>query len=70
MSSKLSPELSELVVYCKSVNFKGFENMPNMLSNEMSSFSECEALKHIKDSGTSGEITADVFLSRSIHNGL
>uniref|UniRef100_A0A8C7WRP6 Phosphoinositide phospholipase C n=1 Tax=Oryzias sinensis TaxID=183150 RepID=A0A8C7WRP6_9TELE len=51
VSSKLSPELSELVVYCKSVNFKGFDNISNMPPNEMSSFSECEALKLIKDSG-------------------
>ncbi|KAK5855995.1 hypothetical protein PBY51_007623 [Eleginops maclovinus] len=49
--SKLSPELSELVVYCRSVPFRGFENAPEKPSNEMSSFSESDALKLIKDSG-------------------
>ncbi|KAK5884683.1 hypothetical protein CesoFtcFv8_018481 [Champsocephalus esox] len=49
--SKLSPELSELVVYCRSVPFRGFENAPEKPPNEMSSFSESDALKLIKDSG-------------------
>lgn len=49
--SKLSPELSELVVYCKSVSFRGFENLPEKPPDEMSSFSESEALRLIKDSG-------------------
>uniref|UniRef100_A0AAQ4PE61 Phosphoinositide phospholipase C n=1 Tax=Gasterosteus aculeatus aculeatus TaxID=481459 RepID=A0AAQ4PE61_GASAC len=49
--SKLSPELSELVVYCSSVPFRGFENASEKPPNEMSSFSESEALRLIKDSG-------------------
>lgn len=49
--SKLSPELSELVVYCRSVAFSGFENMSEKPPNEMSSFCESDALKLIKDSG-------------------
>ncbi|KAI3359617.1 hypothetical protein L3Q82_013999 [Scortum barcoo] len=49
--AKLSPELSELVVYCRSVPFLGFENASQKPPNEMSSFSESEALKLIKDSG-------------------
>ncbi|XP_075894792.1 1-phosphatidylinositol 4,5-bisphosphate phosphodiesterase delta-3-A [Nelusetta ayraudi] len=49
--SKLSPELSELVVYCKSVSFRGFENLSEKPPDEMSSFSESEALRQIKDSG-------------------
>ncbi|XP_076000183.1 1-phosphatidylinositol 4,5-bisphosphate phosphodiesterase delta-3-A-like [Genypterus blacodes] len=49
--SKLSPELSELVVYCRSVPFRDFENMSLKPPNEMSSFSESDALRHIKDSG-------------------
>ncbi|KAG7234782.1 hypothetical protein INR49_003996 [Caranx melampygus] len=49
--SKLSPELSALVVYCRSVPFRGFENLSDKPPNEMSSFSENEALKLIKDSG-------------------
>ena len=51
VSSKLSPELSELVVYCQSVSFRGFENLSTKPANEMSSFSESEALRLIKDSG-------------------
>uniref|UniRef100_A0A673ABQ2 Phosphoinositide phospholipase C n=1 Tax=Sphaeramia orbicularis TaxID=375764 RepID=A0A673ABQ2_9TELE len=51
VSSKLSPELSELVVYCRSVPFQGFENMSEKPPNEMSSFSESDALRLIKDSG-------------------
>ncbi|XP_036445128.1 1-phosphatidylinositol 4,5-bisphosphate phosphodiesterase delta-3-A isoform X1 [Colossoma macropomum] len=50
-SSKLSPELSDLVVYCSSVPFGGFEAANQRPPSEMSSFSENEALKHIKDSG-------------------
>ncbi|TMS14683.1 1-phosphatidylinositol 4,5-bisphosphate phosphodiesterase delta-3-A [Larimichthys crocea] len=49
--SKLSPELSELVVYCKSVPFRGFDNLSEKPPDEMSSFSESDALKLIKDSG-------------------
>uniref|UniRef100_A0A8C4NRD3 Phosphoinositide phospholipase C n=1 Tax=Dicentrarchus labrax TaxID=13489 RepID=A0A8C4NRD3_DICLA len=49
--SKLSPALSDLVVYCRSVPFRGFENASGKLPNELSSFSENEALKLIKDSG-------------------
>lgn len=49
--SKLSPELAELVVYCRSVQFRGFENMYEISPNDMSSFCETDALRHIKDSG-------------------
>uniref|UniRef100_A0A4W4G6D1 Phosphoinositide phospholipase C n=1 Tax=Electrophorus electricus TaxID=8005 RepID=A0A4W4G6D1_ELEEL len=49
--SKLSPELSDLVVYTHSVPFRGFDQAAKRLPNEMSSFSESEALKHIKNSG-------------------
>ncbi|XP_044038545.1 1-phosphatidylinositol 4,5-bisphosphate phosphodiesterase delta-3-A isoform X1 [Siniperca chuatsi] len=49
--SKVSPELSELVVYCSSVAFRGFENLSKKPPNEISSFSESEALRLIKDSG-------------------
>lgn len=62
VSCKLSPDLSDLVVYCRSVPFRGFENVSEKIPNEMSSFSENEALKLIKDSGTTVEIT--VFLTR------
>ncbi|XP_070782805.1 1-phosphatidylinositol 4,5-bisphosphate phosphodiesterase delta-3-A-like [Enoplosus armatus] len=49
--SKLSPELSELVVYTCSVPFKSFEQAAKNPATDMSSFSESEALRHIKDSG-------------------
>ncbi|XP_014047926.1 1-phosphatidylinositol 4,5-bisphosphate phosphodiesterase delta-3-A [Salmo salar] len=51
VSSKLSPELSELVVYCRSVPFRGFQHSTQKPPNEMSSFNENDALKHIKDTG-------------------
>ncbi|XP_056609979.1 1-phosphatidylinositol 4,5-bisphosphate phosphodiesterase delta-3-A [Triplophysa dalaica] len=51
VSSKLSPELSDLVVYCQSVPFQGFEAANQKPPSMMSSFSENEALKLIKDSG-------------------
>ncbi|XP_038836231.1 1-phosphatidylinositol 4,5-bisphosphate phosphodiesterase delta-3-A-like [Salvelinus namaycush] len=51
VSSKLSPELSELVVYCRSVPFRGFQHSTQKPPDEMSSFSENDALKHIKDTG-------------------
>ncbi|KAJ8389936.1 hypothetical protein AAFF_G00112210 [Aldrovandia affinis] len=50
-SSKLSPELSALVVYCRSVPFHGFDHASKKPPSEMSSFSENDALKQIKDSG-------------------
>ncbi|XP_076856295.1 1-phosphatidylinositol 4,5-bisphosphate phosphodiesterase delta-3-A [Brachyhypopomus gauderio] len=49
--SKLSPELSDLVVYTRTVPFRGFDQAAKRPPNEMSSFSESEALKHIKNSG-------------------
>uniref|UniRef100_A0A674BC99 Phosphoinositide phospholipase C n=1 Tax=Salmo trutta TaxID=8032 RepID=A0A674BC99_SALTR len=49
--SKLSPELSDLVVYTRSVPFKGFDQAAKKPPTEMSSFSESEALKYVKESG-------------------
>ncbi|XP_060884167.1 1-phosphatidylinositol 4,5-bisphosphate phosphodiesterase delta-3-A-like [Labrus mixtus] len=49
--SKLSPELSELVVYTRSVPFKTFDQAAKNPSTDMSSFSESDALRHVKDSG-------------------
>ncbi|XP_039547096.1 1-phosphatidylinositol 4,5-bisphosphate phosphodiesterase delta-3-A isoform X3 [Pimephales promelas] len=48
---KLSPELSDLVVYTQSVAFKQFDPSTKKPPNEMSSFSESDALKLIKESG-------------------
>ncbi|XP_042345978.1 1-phosphatidylinositol 4,5-bisphosphate phosphodiesterase delta-4-like isoform X1 [Plectropomus leopardus] len=51
--SKLSKELSDLVVYCKSVHFHGFEHARSHAKcDEMSSFSESKAKKLAKDAGT------------------
>uniref|UniRef100_G3NDC5 Phosphoinositide phospholipase C n=1 Tax=Gasterosteus aculeatus aculeatus TaxID=481459 RepID=G3NDC5_GASAC len=50
---KLSRELSDLVVYCKSVHFQGFEHARSQAKcYEMSSFSESKAKKLAKDAGT------------------
>ncbi|XP_056145363.1 1-phosphatidylinositol 4,5-bisphosphate phosphodiesterase delta-4 [Lampris incognitus] len=51
--SKLSRELSDLVVYCKSIHFHGFEHA-RLYSKcyEMSSFSESKSRKLVKDAGT------------------
>ncbi|KAM9828259.1 1-phosphatidylinositol 4,5-bisphosphate phosphodiesterase delta-3-A-like isoform X2 [Syngnathus typhle] len=47
----MSPELSELVVYTRSVHFKSFQHAAKAPPSHMSSFSESEALRHVKDSG-------------------
>ncbi|XP_066573017.1 1-phosphatidylinositol 4,5-bisphosphate phosphodiesterase delta-1a isoform X2 [Amia ocellicauda] len=49
---KLSMALSDVVIYCKSVHFSGFENaMKNQSFYEMSSFKEGKAIKLAQDSG-------------------
>ncbi|XP_053184098.1 1-phosphatidylinositol 4,5-bisphosphate phosphodiesterase delta-4 [Scomber japonicus] len=51
--SKLSRELSDLVVYCKSVHFHGFEHARlHAKCYEMSSFSESKAKRLVKETGT------------------
>lgn len=51
--SKLSRELSDLVLYCKSVHFLDFEHARlNGKCYEMSSFSESKSKKLAKESGT------------------
>nr|XP_046259318.1 1-phosphatidylinositol 4,5-bisphosphate phosphodiesterase delta-4 [Scatophagus argus]XP_046259319.1 1-phosphatidylinositol 4,5-bisphosphate phosphodiesterase delta-4 [Scatophagus argus] len=51
--SKLSKELSDLVVYCKSVHFHGFEHARlHAKCYEMSSFSESKAKRLAKETGT------------------
>ncbi|KAG7259259.1 hypothetical protein CRUP_013142 [Coryphaenoides rupestris] len=49
--SDLSPELSELVVYTRSVPFRGFPQAAKKPATDMSSFSESEALRHVKETG-------------------
>lgn len=49
---KLAKELSDMVIYCKSVHFNGFEDARQNLSfYEMASFKEGEAEKLVKESG-------------------
>ncbi|XP_019748145.1 1-phosphatidylinositol 4,5-bisphosphate phosphodiesterase delta-3-A-like [Hippocampus comes] len=48
---QMSSELSELVVYTRSVHFKSFQHAAKSPPSDMSSFSESEALRHVKDSG-------------------
>lgn len=51
--SKVSEELSELVIYCKSVHFHGFEHAHlHGKCYEMSSFSESKAKRLAKEAGT------------------
>ncbi|XP_077158997.1 1-phosphatidylinositol 4,5-bisphosphate phosphodiesterase delta-1 isoform X2 [Paroedura picta] len=50
---KLAKELSDTVVYCRSIHFQGFEDSNPRPANEMSSFSEGKALKLAQESGTS-----------------
>lgn len=57
--SKFSRELSDLVVYCKSVHFHSFEySRLHSKCYEMSSFSESKARKLAKDTGTPWTILA------------
>ncbi|XP_067386606.1 1-phosphatidylinositol 4,5-bisphosphate phosphodiesterase delta-1 isoform X2 [Emydura macquarii macquarii] len=48
---KLAKELSDIVIYCKSVHFQGFDNTRAFY--EMSSLSESKAQKLAQESGTS-----------------
>lgn len=49
---KLAKELSDMVIYCKSVHFHGFEDARKNLSfYEMSSFKEGKAVKLAEQSG-------------------
>ncbi|XP_061782566.1 1-phosphatidylinositol 4,5-bisphosphate phosphodiesterase delta-4-like isoform X2 [Nerophis lumbriciformis] len=69
--SKLSRELSDLVVYCKSVHFHGFKSAPlNSKYNEMSSFSESKAKRLAKEAGSDFVQHNSVHLSRIYPSGL
>lgn len=49
---KLAKELSDMVVYCKSVHFNGFEDAKKNLGfYEMSSFKEGKAMNLAEESG-------------------
>ncbi|XP_063159380.1 1-phosphatidylinositol 4,5-bisphosphate phosphodiesterase delta-1 isoform X1 [Candoia aspera] len=48
---KLAKELSDTVIYCKSVHFQGFEDTKSQPSDEISSFNESKALKLAQESG-------------------
>ncbi|CAL8303660.1 unnamed protein product [Lota lota] len=49
--SNLSPELSDLVVYTRSVPFRDFRQAAKKPATDMSSFSESDALRHVKETG-------------------
>lgn len=69
--SKLSRELSDLVVYCKSVHFHGFEHARlHGKCYEMSSFSESKAKKLAKEAGTEFVQYNTKHLSRTYPSGL
>ncbi|RVE58468.1 hypothetical protein OJAV_G00209410 [Oryzias javanicus] len=69
--SKLSRELSDLVVYCKSVHFHGFEHsLCHAKCYEMSSFSESKAKKLSKETGTEFVQYNTRQLSRTYPSGL
>ena len=49
---KLAKELSDIVIYCKSVHFNGFEHAKdNQAFYEMSSFKESKAFSLAENSG-------------------
>ncbi|XP_030077103.1 1-phosphatidylinositol 4,5-bisphosphate phosphodiesterase delta-3 [Microcaecilia unicolor] len=67
-SSEISVELSDVVVYCRSVPFHGFDKM--QAANEMSSFSERKVRKLIKDYGNALVRHSIHYLSRIYPSGL
>ncbi|XP_062258933.1 1-phosphatidylinositol 4,5-bisphosphate phosphodiesterase delta-4-like [Platichthys flesus] len=69
--SKLSRELSDLVVYCKSVHFHGFEHArSHSKCYEMSSLSESKAKRLAKEAGTDFVQHNSRHLSRIYPSGL
>uniref|UniRef100_A0A3Q2W5U8 Phosphoinositide phospholipase C n=1 Tax=Haplochromis burtoni TaxID=8153 RepID=A0A3Q2W5U8_HAPBU len=69
--SKMSRELSDLVVYCKSVHFDGFEHARSHAKcYEISSFSESKAKKLAKEAGTDFVQYNTRQLSRTYPGGL
>ncbi|XP_069554910.1 1-phosphatidylinositol 4,5-bisphosphate phosphodiesterase delta-4 isoform X2 [Brachyistius frenatus] len=69
--SKLSRELSDLVVYCKSVHFHGFKHARSHAEcYEMSSFSESKAKRLAKEAGTDFVQYNTRHLSRIYPSGL
>ncbi|XP_068185879.1 1-phosphatidylinositol 4,5-bisphosphate phosphodiesterase delta-4 isoform X2 [Antennarius striatus] len=69
--SKLSRELSDLVVYCKSIHFHSFEHARlHAKCHEMSSFSESKAKRLAKEAGTRFVQHNTKHLSRIYPSGL
>uniref|UniRef100_A0A1A8RCL1 Phosphoinositide phospholipase C n=1 Tax=Nothobranchius rachovii TaxID=451742 RepID=A0A1A8RCL1_9TELE len=69
--SKLSRELSDLVVYCKNVRFQGFEQArSNAKCYEMSSFSESKAKRLSKEAGAEFVRYNSQQLSRTYPSGM
>ena len=66
--SKVSRELSDLVVYCKSVHFHGFAHAQlHAKCYEMSSFSESKAKKLAKEAGTMNMTEPEVYFGSEIN---
>lgn len=60
---KLAKELSDIVIYCKSVHFNGFEHSrENQACYEMASFKESKAF-HLAETSGKPHVSG-VFLSR------
>uniref|UniRef100_A0A8C6PBS1 Phosphoinositide phospholipase C n=1 Tax=Nothobranchius furzeri TaxID=105023 RepID=A0A8C6PBS1_NOTFU len=69
--SKLSRELSDLVVYCKNVRFQGFEQArSNATCYEISSFSESKAKRLSKEAGAEFVRYNSQQLSRTYPSGM
>lgn len=65
---KLAKELSDMVIYCKSVHFHGFEDARENLSfYEMSSFKEGKAVKLSEESGETPKPSCWVLQPRAHH---
>ncbi|XP_039596246.1 1-phosphatidylinositol 4,5-bisphosphate phosphodiesterase delta-3-A-like [Polypterus senegalus] len=50
-TSQLAPELSELIVYCRSTRFRGFDQSLLRPADEITSFSEGKARRLVRSSG-------------------
>nr|XP_033773399.1 1-phosphatidylinositol 4,5-bisphosphate phosphodiesterase delta-3 isoform X2 [Geotrypetes seraphini]XP_033773400.1 1-phosphatidylinositol 4,5-bisphosphate phosphodiesterase delta-3 isoform X2 [Geotrypetes seraphini] len=67
-SAEISVELSDVVVYCRTIPFHGFGKM--QAANEMSSFSERKVRKLMKDCGNDLVCHSIHYLSRIYPSGL
>lgn len=65
---RLSKELSDCVVYCKSVHFRSFKHSRiHSKFYEVTSFTESKARKHLREAGKSSLTESHSFLGRTLH---